>query len=487
MPTSIKRSPPRLPKASSSRLICRSRGTLIRPIIRRRPIPFPEAYGDGGEDYFDQDYRTEHSKYFNDHDGFDNWVEDGHEQSAIDNADIPSFDTWYEREYGHSPDKYGSGGDGDYSDASVEFVFSGSQGSHITRTFSMKDGELHVHHDYFTAGATGDGLAKQLYQGSLPIYDEIGVQSISTLADIDVGSYAWARFGFQPDSPRSVSRSVTERAERMFKNNGLFDEGDWTSFQKLVDPSDGSFMWDVVDAKYYTTPEKAKAFINQIGPQYTSDPVAGRKAFEDASKGIVSVGRLLMVDSNISWNGTLDLHDEESVKRLEGYVGVWRASRAGLRSEPTPTPPSGPRLTPAQTQAKIDARASKVVRTERAQVVNRVLSRYQKDPATRLGQDSADRVWQAAVNGGMAFSDAVKQERARMAKVAAKATKRDQARRQRALYGPTPQEVHDFRRPIGPVLKAGRQRAGPKTAKYQDYNIRSLSANELARRKAQGY
>ena len=52
---------------------------------------------------FDDFDRLEWSRYFNGHDGRDNWIEDGHEQSALDNADVDSFDTRYENQYGTLP------------------------------------------------------------------------------------------------------------------------------------------------------------------------------------------------------------------------------------------------------------------------------------------------------------------------------------------------------------------------------------------------
>lgn len=371
-------------------------------------MPFAEAYGDAGMDNFDTNYRIERSKYFNDNDGRDNWIEDGHEDSAIDSADIDSFDSWYEREYGHSPDKYGEGGGGEFDSDStkVTFSFSGTNNSSITRSFYMRDGELHVHHDYFTAGGEGDGLAKQLYQGSLPTYDKMGVQHISTMANIDVGSYAWARFGFQADSPYSLAQAVETRAKRLFKDTGLFDDGDWESFTNLIDEHEKSFIWDVVDAKYYTTPEKALALVTHFEERGIGNEIGQKKMRQEAERGVVSVGRTLMVDSNISWNGTLDLHDEESVKRLEGYVGVWRESRQGLRSEPTPAPPSGPRPPSPARVAAAKADPLKPIQVSKSSF-NRLYSAAAKK-RTLPGEMPARAPVYTLMRAGFSFDEAIR-------------------------------------------------------------------------------
>jgi hypothetical protein len=381
-------------------------------------LPLPDADGAPGQSAFDRDYRAEHSKWFNNEDGFSNWLDDGQGSDAGEN--IPTFDSWYADQYGHSPDKYGeSGSYGE--DAEVEFVFSGSNGSHITRTFSMKDGELHVHHDYFSAGGTGDGLSKQFYQGALPTYDKMGVHSISTLADIDVGAYTWARFGFTPDNPYSIAQRVESRGKKLFKDSGLFDDADWASFTSLIDRNEKSFLWDVADAKYYTTPEKAQALMGNWMRRgsYGSAVISNKKTREEAAKGIVSVGRLAMVDDNgnMHWEGTLDLHDEESVRRLEGYVGVWRAGRGGLRTDPTPAPPSGPRSevaaiaqrmrqredTERANQANIDAANAIHAKAGR---FNAKMDRYNAASSRPLSQPQANKVWQR-VQRGVPFERAV--------------------------------------------------------------------------------
>lgn len=311
---------------------------VVQDYLKENPdakfAPFPGNYlGEPGGEHFDRKFRAEHSKFFNSNDGLDNWIDD--DQSS--RIDVPSFDDWYEREYGHSPDDYG---EGSFDDANVEFTFSGSKGSSITRSFSMKDGELHVHHDYFKAGTTGEGLSKQLYQGSLPMYDRMGVRSISTQANIDTGAYAWARYGFTADNPRSMAQHWKGEGERLFKDTGLFDAADWDNFTALLgDGTDGTIAWDLADARYYTTPERAMALAKEwerppsrYGHMHNEPAraVFNKMLHDDAAKGVVNVGRLAMLAAGRDgidvegWSATLDLQDEDSVKRLEGYVGPWR-------------------------------------------------------------------------------------------------------------------------------------------------------------------
>ncbi len=48
--------------------------------------------------------------------------------------------------------------------------------------------------------AQKEGLAKRLLQNQLALHDHLGTTRIDLNANIDVGGYAWARYGFKPQS-----------------------------------------------------------------------------------------------------------------------------------------------------------------------------------------------------------------------------------------------------------------------------------------------
>jgi hypothetical protein len=73
---------------------------------------------------------------------------------------------------------------------------SGKYAGHWQRTFN-RGGE--VHHDLLMLSPKmqGSGFAKGFYEQSMKAYKANGFQQVTTLANIDVGGYAWARQGFQ--------------------------------------------------------------------------------------------------------------------------------------------------------------------------------------------------------------------------------------------------------------------------------------------------
>lgn len=57
-----------------------------------------------------------------------------------------------------------------------------------------------IHLDMFMIGQARQnaGLSKNILKGWLDVYESAGIKSISLTANIDVGGYAWARYGFLP-------------------------------------------------------------------------------------------------------------------------------------------------------------------------------------------------------------------------------------------------------------------------------------------------
>lgn len=63
------------------------------------------------------------------------------------------------------------------------------------------DGDWVVNHDLFQLrkGWQGQGIASRLQEGSLDYYRSIGVDAVTTHANIDVGGYTWGKTGFDFD------------------------------------------------------------------------------------------------------------------------------------------------------------------------------------------------------------------------------------------------------------------------------------------------
>lgn len=174
--------------------------------------------------------------------------------------------------------------------AMVDF---GSYGEvQLTRTFSRNaNGDLRVRHANFELPEhlRGQGIAKQVLADSIKVYQKLGVKEINTEANLEVGAYAWARFGFKAKNP-----------------------------QKLAD--------DVMDAisTMRLSPEQRRAVV-QVVNRHATDP---RLPWMLASlrDGDFNLGRRILTTKDterfepISWQATLDFTDQEAMNRLHRYI-----------------------------------------------------------------------------------------------------------------------------------------------------------------------
>ena len=66
------------------------------------------------------------------------------------------------------------------------------------------------------AGVQGSGIGKRLLAANVALYQKLGLDEVKTHANIDVGGYAWARYGYVPNryswdeagEPKSKPRST---------------------------------------------------------------------------------------------------------------------------------------------------------------------------------------------------------------------------------------------------------------------------------------
>jgi hypothetical protein len=159
----------------------------------------------------------------------------------------------------------------------------------LTRVFGLVGDKVVVKHELFSLkeSAQGAGLAKDLLSKSLDLYEKMGVSHINLDANVNVGGYAWARYGALPSSAKEVKRINGKMADRLsayyFQDETLPLE-DQDALKELIslvkDSDDPKMLWLVADSKF------------------------GKNA-------------LLGED----WEGRFDLADPDVMSRLNSYIG----------------------------------------------------------------------------------------------------------------------------------------------------------------------
>lgn len=125
--------------------------------------------------------------------------------------------------------------------------FVGSDGTRIRREFRRGlFGELFVSHALFEAGTKGAGSAKALFRTSLGVYRSLGVKKVIVYANIDVGGYAWAKFGFLPD--RNGWDRLRKRVRRKLASSDFSPEIK-DRVNALLENDDPRSLWVLSDLK----------------------------------------------------------------------------------------------------------------------------------------------------------------------------------------------------------------------------------------------
>ena len=155
-------------------------------------------------------------------------------------------------------------------------------GFDLTRYFTRNaDGSFTVEHDYFEVNKAfqGKGFSKTVLRSFYQEYRAIGVTEIRVHANIDVGGYTWARYGFQAENYNDAFNAVRW---------DVLSSEQKTHVTRLIDD------WYSTRAKTETFPMKKIA-----------DLTYGRKAL---------LGR--------DWYGVLNLKDETQRQIFESYLGI---------------------------------------------------------------------------------------------------------------------------------------------------------------------
>ncbi|NOQ30233.1 MAG: hypothetical protein GQ570_03825 [Helicobacteraceae bacterium] len=155
----------------------------------------------------------------------------------------------------------------------------------MVRTLRHTNRGLHVSHDLLKMpeGSQGRGAAKELLSTQMAMYEKLGVKSITLEANIDVGGYAWAKYGFTPYT------------------------AEWVQLKSRL-----KGVWEYMDV-----PDSVKASLAKI--MLSEDPKA-IWALADITHPYrdTTVGKYLLLKK--AWIGGIDLSDTESMNRFKAYT-----------------------------------------------------------------------------------------------------------------------------------------------------------------------
>jgi GNAT superfamily N-acetyltransferase len=159
----------------------------------------------------------------------------------------------------------------------------------------IDEGGNHVNHAYFKVADAlqGSGIGKDILRGQMDMYRKMGtVREVTLDANLDVGGYAWAKYGFTPQTEqghRDLMRNTENLAYTML-NHGEIDHETYKKVAALTSSRDLKTVWHISDLRQ---------------PVVTS----GER---------MTLGKALLVGQ--SWYGEIRLDDKVANDRFDAYV-----------------------------------------------------------------------------------------------------------------------------------------------------------------------
>ena len=167
-------------------------------------------------------------------------------------------------------------------DAGVYISYKGAyegKSVRLARKIVVENGVRKVIHEDFVLPISlqGKGMAKSIFRTLYDQYKNAGIEVIEVVANIDIGAYAWARYGFSMTNREEIRKLVTLAYEKLFGR-------DLDRFLELFNEFKGDYPFPV---KYLA-----------------------RESF----------GEHLL--RNTTWEGVLDLRNEKDRVYFEDYLGL---------------------------------------------------------------------------------------------------------------------------------------------------------------------
>ncbi len=159
-----------------------------------------------------------------------------------------------------------------------------------------RGGEPSVHHQLFELDPQlqGKGVAKELLANSVELYEQAGISKVTLFAALDVGGYAWAKYGFCPEPGRATRELFSSIRERLAELDGVA-EPVRAVVGRLLDSEDPKAVWAISDLEGISVPNR------------------GEKT---------PLGKALLLGTH--WKGQLLLDDPEARARFDHYTSNHR-------------------------------------------------------------------------------------------------------------------------------------------------------------------
>lgn len=176
----------------------------------------------------------------------------------------------------------------------------------VQRTYHAQHGVMEHTYLKLSDEEQGSGAIKEMFRTSLPIYEKHGVKRIDLHANLDMGGYAWGRYGFtakDPDEFRSEYQKGMMRVSQDAKSLGIELSADARAELQRVRKA----LLDYQGSKYIT---HTMTDVKTPNLDWELREVLGGQR--------MTYTKAVLKDSH--WMGEINMDDEVSMKRLRNYI-----------------------------------------------------------------------------------------------------------------------------------------------------------------------
>jgi hypothetical protein len=147
----------------------------------------------------------------------------------------------------------------------------------------------------------GNSIGKDILANNIEWYGRNGIDFAHTIANMEWGSYAWAKYGFVPKSSSwsDLKLDIADRLDELHAA-GVVPDKQYDEIQRIFYDQSGKALWKIVD---------------------NTTPIPGRY-IDDRKNQFTTLGKALLYKQG--WRGKLSLQDKEMMDRFHEYVGKRR-------------------------------------------------------------------------------------------------------------------------------------------------------------------
>lgn len=210
-------------------------------------------------------------------------------------------------------------------DGSGSLKLEGSYISEVTKDFDL-DKKV-AYSGYMQLAKTGHGIGRKIMRNQIEFFIASGIEKLEMHAGLNAGGYTWARLGFLPSDKgehKSAFRELKSEIRQRYKTLApLLHANEKARIEKIIELKSPKDLWKLADSRIDLGKRLGVVFNaaakDNKRAQALKKNISDVIEISEVEDKPQPIGRLLLAGTY--WEGQLDFHNKEQMKRVSDYVG----------------------------------------------------------------------------------------------------------------------------------------------------------------------